>query len=185
MIACTDVHYTNTHAIAACILFRSWCDARSALAITERVQDAAPYEPGRFYRRELPALLSVISKLAVRPDVVIIDGYVWLGDWDHPGLGAYLHKALDETAAVIGVAKNPFRPSPAVQSVWRGTSTRPIYVSTAGMDLNEAAARIVDLHGELRIPTLLKRVDRLCRGHLDAIESDRLESSQTPPRSAA
>jgi deoxyribonuclease V len=165
MIACTDVHYTNTHAVAACILFRGWSDAHSDLAITERVEDAAAYEPGQFYRRELPALLSVISKLALRPEVIIIDGYVWLGDRDHPGLGAYLHKALDESAAVVGVAKKPFRSGPAVRSVRRGTSARPIYVSTAGMDLNEAAARIAELHGEFRIPTLLKRVDLLCRGH--------------------
>jgi hypothetical protein len=63
MIACTDVHYTNTHAVAACILFHDWSDAHPDLAITERVDDPAPYEPGRFYRRELPALLSVISQL--------------------------------------------------------------------------------------------------------------------------
>jgi hypothetical protein len=28
--------------------------------------------------------------------------------------------------------------------------------------LNEAAARVIQLHGEFRIPTLLKKVDRLC-----------------------
>ena len=27
-----------------------------------------------------------------------------------------------------------------------------------------AVRRVVELHGEFRIPTLLKRVDRLCRG---------------------
>ena len=172
VIACTDVHYTNTRAIAACILFHDWSDAHPDLAITERVDDPAPYEPGRFYRRELPALLSVISKLTVRPEVILIDGYVWLGDWDHPGLGAHLYKALDETGAVIGVAKNPFRPGPAVQSVRRGTSARPLYVSAAGMDLNEAAARIVELHGEFRVPTMLKRVDRLCRGYQDALDQN-------------
>jgi deoxyribonuclease V len=108
MIACTDVHYANTHAIAACILFRDWSDAHPDLAITERVDDPAPYEPGRFYRRELPALLAVLSKFTLFPKVVIIDGYVWLGDWDHPGLGAHLHKALGGSAAVIGVAKSFF-----------------------------------------------------------------------------
>src|SRR5262245_47741176 len=177
MIACADVHNTNTHATAACILFHDWSDAHPDFAITERVDDPAPYEPGRFYRRELPVLLSVISKLAVRLEVIIIDGYVWLGDWDHPGLGAYVHKALDETAAVIGVAKNPFRPSPAVRSVRRGTSTRPLYVSATGIDLNEAAARILELHGEFRVPTLLKRVDRLCRGYQDALESELVKRS--------
>src|SRR5262249_31169806 len=135
MIACTDVHYTNTRAIAACILFHNWSDAHSDLAITEPVDEPAPYEPGRFYRRELPALLSVISKLTVRPEVIIIDGYVWLGDWDHPGLGAQLHKARGGNAAVIGVAKKLFRRGPAVRSVRRGTSARPLYVSAAGMDL--------------------------------------------------
>jgi deoxyribonuclease V len=185
MIACTDVHYTNTHAIAACILFRGWSDAHPDLAINERVEDPAPYEPGRFYLRELPALLSVISKLTVRPEVVIIDGYVWLGDWDHPGLGAYLHKGLAGTVAVIGVAKKHFRPGPAVQAVRRGTSARPLYVSTAGMDLNEAAARIVALHGKFRVPTLLKRVDRLCRGYPDMLESELVKRSPKPTRSAA
>src|SRR5262249_61266995 len=68
MIACTDVHYTNTRATAACILFRDWSDRHSDLAITEPVDEPAPYEPGRFYRRELPALLSVVSKLTVRPE---------------------------------------------------------------------------------------------------------------------
>ena len=172
MIACADVHYTNAHAIAACILFHDWSDAHPDLAITERMDNPAPYEPGRFYRRELPPLLSVISKLAVRPEVIIIDGYVWLGDWDHPGLGVHLHNALGRSAAVIGVAKNAFRPGPAVQSVRRGTSARSLYVSAAGMDLNEAATRIVELHGEFRVPTLLKRVDRLCRGYQDALKSE-------------
>jgi deoxyribonuclease V len=186
VIACTDVHYTNTQAVAACIVFHDWSDAHPDLAITERVDNPASYEPGRFYLRELPALLSVISKLTVRrPEVIIIDGYVWLGDWDHPGLGAHLYKALDETGAVIGVAKNPFRPGPAVQSVRRGTSARPLYVSAAGMDLNEAAARIIELHGEFRVPTMLKRVDRLCRGYQDALESEFMKRSPKPTRSEA
>jgi deoxyribonuclease V len=141
------------------------------------VEDPAPYEPGRFYRRELPALLAVLSKFTLPPEVVIIDGYVWLGDWDHPGLGAHLHKALGGSVAVIGVAKKLFLRGPAVQTIRRGNSARPLYVSTAGMDLNEAAARIVGLHGEFRLPTLLKRVDRLCRGYPDALESDLVKRS--------
>jgi deoxyribonuclease V len=185
MIACTDVHYANTHAIAACILFRDWSDAHPYLAITERVEDPAPYEPGRFYRRELPALLAVLSKFTLSPKVVIIDGYVWLGDWHHPGLGAHLHEALGGSVAVIGVAKKLFLRGPAVQSVRRGNSARPLYVSTAGMDLNEAAARIVELHGEFRVPTLLKRVDRLCRGYHDALESEFVKRSSKPTRSEA
>jgi deoxyribonuclease V len=164
MIACTDVHYGKTQAIAACLLFRDWPDDYPYLEVTERIQQPAPYESGQFYRRELPGLLSVIRRLVERPEVIIIDGYVWLGDESHPGLGAYLYEALGRTAAVIGVAKTIFKEGPAVRAIKRRTSLRPLYVTAAGMDLNEAAERVVELHGEFRIPTLLKTVDRLCRG---------------------
>lgn len=139
----------------------------------------------QFYRRELPALRAVLSKFTLRPEVIIIDGYVWLGDWDHPGLGAHLHKALGGSVAVIGVTKKLFLRGPAVQTIRRGNSARLLYVSTAGMDLNEAAARIVELHGEFRVPTLLKRVDRLCRGCPDIVQSELVKRSPKPTTSAA
>jgi deoxyribonuclease V len=158
------VHYRKTHAIAACLLFRDWPDNAPCLEVTEQIQQPAAYEPGRFYRRELPGLLSVIRRLRERPAVVVIDGYVWLGDEFHPGLGSYLFEALGRTAAVIGVAKTFFQEGPAVRSIKRGASSRPLYVSAAGIDLNEAAKHVVELHGKFRIPTLLKKVDRLSRG---------------------
>ncbi len=163
MIACTDVYYTPNQAIAACLLFRHWSDDTSYSELTDRVEGPAAYEPGRFYRRELPALLCVFEKLPDQPDVVIIDGYVWLGEGCYPGLGAYLYEALGGPTAVIGVAKTLFKEGPAVRGIRRGTSVRPLYVTAAGMDLNEAAERVVKMHGEFRIPTLLKKVDRLCR----------------------
>ena len=163
MIACTDVYYRATQAIVACLLFRDWSDDRSYFELTDRVEKPAAYEPGRFYRRELPALLSVVEKLPERPDIIMIDGYVWLGQESYPGLGAYLYEALGRTGAVIGVAKTLFKEGPVVRGVRRGTSVRPLYVTAAGMDLNEAAERVVQMHGKFRIPTLLKKVDRLCR----------------------
>jgi deoxyribonuclease V len=96
MIACTDVHYGKTQAIAACLLFRDWPDDYPCLEVTERIEQPLPYEPGRFYRRELPGLLSVIGKLVERPGVIVIDGYVWLGDEFHPGLGHIFTKLLAE-----------------------------------------------------------------------------------------
>jgi len=163
MIVCTDVHYGETQGVAACLLFRHWSDDSPCLEVTEPIEQPVPYEPGRFYRRELPGLLSVIGRLVERPRVIIIDGYVWLGDEFHPGLGAYLYEALGRTAAVMGVAKTLFQEGSAVRAIKRGKSSRPLYVTAAGMDLNEAAQDVVELHGEFRIPTLLKKVDRLCR----------------------
>ncbi len=180
MIACTDVYYAATHAIAACLLFRDWRDDCSYLELTNRVEKPAAYEPGRFYRRELPALLSVVERLPDRPDVIMIDGYVWLGPESSPGLGAYLYRALDGNSAVIGVAKTLFKKGPAVRAITRGTSVRPLYVTATGMDLNEAAERVVPMHGRFRIPTLLKKVDRLCRGDSTGFDAYSLTPRRIP-----
>jgi deoxyribonuclease V len=95
---------------------------------------------------------------------VLIDGYVWLDEAGSPGLGAHLYRALEERVAVIGVAKSRYRHPVAAREVLRGGSQRPLYVSAVGVDLEEAAAWVAHMHGEYRIPTLLKRVDQLCRG---------------------
>ncbi|MEO0447815.1 MAG: endonuclease V, partial [Verrucomicrobiota bacterium] len=123
------------------------------------------YQPGEFYRRELPCLLAAIEAVSCPVEALIIDGYVWL-DGGKPGLGAHLHRSLDEKVPVIGVAKNPFSQASDVELVYRGTSKRPLYVSAAGVDLRQAAQTIYRMHGEHRLPTLLKRVDRLCRDGL-------------------
>jgi deoxyribonuclease V len=47
--------------------------------------------------------------------------------------------------------------------VQRGHSRRPLYVSAAGIDAETAARYIQDMHGTYRLPTLLRRVDQLCR----------------------
>ena len=49
------------------------------------------------------------------------------------------------------------------QELRRGTSRSPLYVTAAGMEATEAARHIAEMHGPHRVPTLLKRVDRLCR----------------------
>jgi deoxyribonuclease V len=48
--------------------------------------------------------------------------------------------------------------------VVRGTEAkRPLYVTAAGVGVDQAAAWVRSMHGPHRLPTLLKRVDRLCR----------------------
>jgi deoxyribonuclease V len=162
MIACVDVDYRASEAIAACVLFRSWNDAFSADEKVERITKVEPYEPGQFFRRELPCLLAVLAGVGEPVETVVVDGYVWLRDEQTPGLGAHLYEALGRTTPVIGVAKTRFLSAVAAE-VKRGNSQRPLYVTAAGMDLQEAARHIQGMHGLHRIPTLLKRVDRLCR----------------------
>jgi deoxyribonuclease V len=122
-----------------------------------------PYQSGQFYRRELPCILAVLKSLPELAQVIIIDGYVWLGD-HRPGLGAHLYEALGQQVAVVGVAKTRFVRAEPVELVLRGRSRSPLYVTAVGMDLAEAASRIRTMHGSYRIPTLLKRVDQLSRG---------------------
>src|SRR5262249_35423559 len=120
MKACVDVDYRDGHAIAACVLFRDWSDAKPAETIALRIEGVAPYVPGEFYKRELPCLLAVLEKVAEPAELVIVDGYVWLAEDDRPGLGAHLYTALKERIPVIGVAKTRFASARRAVAVVRG-----------------------------------------------------------------
>lgn len=150
--------------MAACVLARDWPDAIDAGTHAVFLDRVEPYEPGQFYRRELPCLLAVFGELAARPRVIVIDGYVWLGDDGAPGLGAHLFQALGGEVAVVGVAKTRFRGADrVVAEVHRGGSRSPLFVTAAGIALGDVADCIRAMHGPHRIPALLKQVDRLCR----------------------
>jgi deoxyribonuclease V len=161
MIVAVDVDYREAEVVAAAVGFDSWTAERTAIEVVV-TSDAppAPYEPGKFYLRELPHIRSALSLLMPPWTAIIVDGYVWLGA--DKGLGAHLYDALGHTTPVIGVAKTQFAGAPAVE-VSRGASARPLYVTAVGIDPTEASAHVRAMHGEHRIPTLLRRVDQLAR----------------------
>jgi deoxyribonuclease V len=163
MFACVDVDYRDAEAVAACVVFRDWADALGTREEVERVAPVEPYQPGQFYRRELPCLLAVLGKVRDPLEAVLVDGYVWLGDEGRPGLGAHLYAALAQAVPVVGVAKSHFAGVRVARPVVRGTSRRPLWVTAAGIDPDLAADRVKGMHGSFRVPTLLKRVDQLCR----------------------
>lgn len=167
-----DVQYDDDRGTAqvAAIVFRDWGDATSVAEYVRTVDNVIPYMSGRFFERELPLLLTIYDEACRDPrsrgtmiDTAIVDAYVWLGH-DRPGLGKHLHDAIG--LAVVGVAKNPFRDAEDVAvPVLRGTtSSRPLYVTSIGIDVQEAAGHVAAMHGNHRVPTLLKRVDHLARG---------------------
>lgn len=164
---CFDVYYYGDHARACCLVF----ETKPAEAIIARysavVKPVSDYFPGKFYRRELPCILRVYERIEEEPDLAIVDGYVSLGEGEK-GLGGYLFEALDGRIAVIGVAKTLFRRSRDHAEVYRGGSQKPLYVSTIGVDLDDAAAFIENLAGKYRIPDILREVDRLSRAELQA-----------------
>lgn len=108
MIACLDVYYESTSARAAGLTLANWNDVQAIDTKVVEIASVQPYEPGQFYRRELPCLLAVLEKLQF-VDTVVVDGYVWLDGKDKPGLGAHLYEALGRKSVVIGVAKTEFK----------------------------------------------------------------------------
>lgn len=163
MMACLDVSYHGLEANAAAVLFHSWGDSVGRREIVARVAPVAEYRPGQFYRRELPCLLALLELVKEPVELLIVDGYVWLGKESRPGLGAHLYEAQGSTTAVIGVAKSGFAGATGAIPVLRGRSRRPLQVTAAGLDARVAANYIETMHGEHRIPTLLKRADQLSR----------------------
>ncbi len=163
MILAVDVGYHERHAVTAGVLFRDWEDGEPAGELTVRCSIVAEYEPGEFWRRELPCVLELLRELERTPECIVVDGHVYLDAEGRPGFGKRLYDALRGQSAVIGVAKRRYKDTPLSAAVFRGGSRRPLYVTAAGIGEAEARDCITRMHGEHRLPTILKRVDRLSR----------------------
>jgi deoxyribonuclease V len=167
MIACIDVDYDEsearkTRARAACVVFSSWTAATPSAEHLRELDAVPDYVPGRFFERELPCALAVLERITQPVDLVIVDGYVVLDPSGKLGLGGHLYEALECQVPVIGVAKTRFAGAPAIE-VCRGDSARPLFVTALGVAPETAADHVRRMHGKFRLPTMLKRVDRLCR----------------------
>ncbi len=158
-LVAVDVDYRDDCAVAAGVWFSEWCATAADFSATAILPPAAEYEPGEFWRRELPCLLAVLA-LGPAVDLVIVDGYATLRE-GRPGLGARLSAATG--LAVVGVAKTRFASATDAVPVLRGGSRSPLYVSAAGFGAAEAADGVRAMAGEFRVPALLKQVDRLAR----------------------
>ncbi len=165
-IAILDVHYEAERARAACVVADAWKATTPHSTLVREVDAVEPYEPGNFYRRELPCLLAVLDLLPSPPEAVVVDGYVWLGARERPGLGARLHEALGGRVPVVGIAKSAFagiEESAEVVAVQRGNSRKPLFVTAAGMDARTAARHVHAMAGSHRVPSLARLADRTAR----------------------
>jgi len=166
-IAFLDVHYQGSGACAACVLADSWESESASQTFVKDIGTVQAYEPGYFFRRELPCLLSVLRLLPSLPDAAVVDGYVWLSSDQRPGLGAYLYDALGRRTPVVGIAKSAFvggEFSSAVARVLRGASRNPLFVTAAGMELKVAQQCVRQMAGKYRIPEMMRIADRLSKG---------------------
>ena len=158
-----DVAYRDDTAFAAAAAFQYWSDETATLSNVLAVSGVSDYVPGKFYLRELPAIIGVVQSLNCNIGTLIIDGYVTLGRDNRPGLGFHVWEHFDRALVVIGVAKSRYPGTPDEAALTRGRSTRPLYVTSAGIDQSEAKSRIAAMHGRYRLPTVLKYVDTLAR----------------------
>lgn len=127
---------------------------------TVLVPEVAPYQPGEFVLRELPPLRAVLADVRSL-GLLVVDGYVDLDPGGRPGLGAYAHAEFG--VPVIGVAKTRFRTASHAVRVQRGRSSRPLFVTSAGMPPPEAASLVRRMAGPFRLPDALRRADALAR----------------------
>lgn len=165
MLLALDVAYSPTHGHAVALAFPHWAAPTAAAVYQAALSPVADYEPGAFYKRELPCLLAVLGQVPLAPvRALLVDGYVSLGAENRPGLGQYLYEALDGQLPVIGVAKTRFASvAPQVEPVLRGASHNPLYVTSVGLPVAEAARHVAAMHGAFRLPTLLKQLDDLTK----------------------
>jgi len=164
-----DVHYNdNGTANVSSLEFEEWNASDYKYASTKIVENIKPYESGQFYKRELPCIISILGEFNLDlVEYIIIDGYVWLGTVDKPGLGTYLYHALNKKIPIIGVAKSKYEHTPQDCAIYRGKSKHPLYITSISVSLEEAKNFIQKMHGDNRIPTLLKKVDQIARGRIE------------------
>jgi deoxyribonuclease V len=161
LCAAVDVQYLSTGgARAAAVLAADAVFAHVLAEHTAVVPRVAPYQPGQFYRRELPLLRAVLADLDGL-GLLVINGYADLDPAGRPGLGA--HAYAEFGIPVIGVAKSRFRTATHAVPVPRGSSKRPLLVTAAGMPATDAADLVRHMSGRYRLPDALRRADTLAR----------------------
>lgn len=161
-ILIVDVDYREAegYSVVAGVLIQDWASTECAV-LTVAHQGVEPYEPGAFYKRELPCILHLLRYVTPKLGCIVVDGYVYLGHDQHDGLGAKLHH--ETSIPVIGVAKTHFDGTPPEAFLTRNNTTKPLYVTAIGGDPSAARACIEDMAGDFRIPGMLKYVDHVCR----------------------
>lgn len=162
VIGVFDVGYADDAAVVGCLSIAEFEDTVPVDEWVVDVSSVGPYVPGQFWMRELDPLLRGVAAAAYDLSVCVVDAYVDLGEDQTPGLGRILFERTG--IPVIGVAKSRYPGTPQECEVRRGSSKRPLYVTTAGFDQDEAKRCVERMAGVGRVPTMIRRADLLSRG---------------------
>ena len=175
MIIAFDTYYYNGYSYTVGGVFESWASSDVSYYVTsKRMCIDAEYKSGELYKRELPSIMQCLSMVNLdNIDTIIVDGYVWLSEDGKEltkGLGARLDDSLQHlrnaTKNIVGIAKNPYHVKiPNCFEIKHGLeSDKPLYVTCSNPDYAEHYSVLVSrMHGDYRIPTILKLVDTKTR----------------------
>jgi len=165
ILAFDTYYFGNNKAKTVCISFAGFTETENFNVNSEILDDIPVYTSGEFYKRELPCILSLLKRMDCNNlEVIIVDGFVFLDDNQKPGLGWYLYKELEFKVPVIGVAKNNFATIEKSKRVLlRGKSSRPLFITSVGIDVDVATELIKNMPGDHRIPDILKHLDSLTK----------------------
>lgn len=115
----TDNKTSKEYAHTVAGLFNDYSDLDFEKVIVTRTDNIAEYEPGNFYKRELPPIIDVLKEIKKQGyilDTIIVDGYVHMCEDDgityHKGLGSRLKDYLLDNnidIPIIGIAKHPYK----------------------------------------------------------------------------
>ncbi|MCU6792143.1 endonuclease V [Paenibacillus sp. WQ 127069] len=161
MIIAVDVYYEENKAKSVGVIFQCWEDSKPHEVIVSYTENPHEYETGFFYKRELPCIQELMKLTDIdQIHTIVVDGYVYLNNEKKPGLGHYVYTNFSGKIPVIGVAKNTFRDNEAfVKKIYRGNSSKPLYITSVDIDLADAAQHVQSMYGEYRFPHLLKLLD--------------------------
>jgi deoxyribonuclease V len=125
-----------------------------------------PYIPGLLAFREMPAVLAALEKLAVEPDVLIVDGH----GLSHPrrfGIACHLGVVLDRPS--IGCAKSRLvgsHPEPDDRfGAWAELCHQDEVVGAVVRSRAGAAPLYVSIGHRVDLPTAIDLVLKCCRGY--------------------
>jgi deoxyribonuclease V len=155
-----DVHYLAPGGARAAVVVSGDATFSAVVAENTVVCQVMAYQPGEFYRRELPPLRAVLRGVAGL-NLLVVDGYADLDPSGRPGPGAHAHAEFG--VPVIGVAKSAFAAATHAVPVLRGASARPLFVTSVGLPRADAADLVRRMAGRFRLPDALRRVDTLAR----------------------
>ena len=119
----SNTHFDPEGRIYAAVVVLEWPGLRVVETAGAELRAAMPYIPGFLGFREVPALRAAWAKLAVKPDLVLVDGH----GIAHPrgfGIAAHLGVLLDIPS--IGVAKSPLVGRPEAELGEAAGATQPL-----------------------------------------------------------